>query len=264
MPSDRTEPVRRVCVTGAASGIGRAAADRFLAHGHDVVLADRDETALADAVDQLAGKYSGRVSARTVEVSVGEEVESLVKHLGGHGGPGHADPGRGRHERRVHRRHVGPRLGLHPGHELNGAFHCLKHATPLLRDSTAASVVAVGSVSAHVIRAGGGCAAYEVSKAGLVQLVRAFAVEQAPFGIRANIVSPGRIATRLGEHARQLAATVYTSAEGPRRVRHPFTAPLRHEGLPEEVAGVIHFLAGADAGYITGAELLVDGGYTAM
>lgn len=264
MGSEGTEPARRVCVTGAASGIGRATAGRFLAHGHAVVLADRDGTALADAADQLADKNPGRVSARVVDISAADEVEALFKHLAVTGGLDTLVLAAGVTSDGFVADMSAHDWGYILGTNLTGAFHCLKHATPLLRDSPVASVVAIGSVSAHVIGAGGGCAAYEVSKAGLVQLVRAFAVEQAPFGIRANVVSPGRIATRLGENTQRLAATVYTSADGPRRARHSFTAPLRTEGLPDEVAGAVCFLAGPDAGYVTGAELLVDGGYTAI
>ncbi|MEU1733436.1 SDR family oxidoreductase [Streptosporangium sp. NPDC020145] len=256
---------RRVCVTGAASGIGHAAAEIFLTRGDQVTLVDRDETALTQAAERLAAEHGAdRVRPYAVDVSVAEQVEDLFARIADAGGLDTLVLAAG-----VTSDGFVSDMSEHDwsyilGVNLTGPFLCLKRAAPLLRLSSGGSVVAVGSVSAHVIGAGGGCAAYEASKAGLVQLVRAFAVENAPYGVRANIVSPGRTATRLGENTRRLAETVYTSADGPRRERHSFGAPLRFEGRPEEIAGAIHFLAGDDARFVTGTELLVDGGYTAI
>ncbi|MEV4094495.1 SDR family NAD(P)-dependent oxidoreductase [Streptosporangium saharense] len=256
---------RRVCVTGAASGIGHAAADAFLANGHHVALVDRDENALTEAVERLTAEHGpGRALPYVVDIAVAGQVAVLFARLADTGGLDTLILAAG-----VTSDGFVSDMSEHDwsyilGVNLTGAFLCLKGAAPLLRRSSRGSVVAVGSVSAHVVGAGGGCAAYEASKAGLVQLVRAFAVENAPYGVRANVVSPGRTATRLGENTRRLAETVYTSADGPRRERHPFGAPLRFEGRPEEIAGAIHFLAGDDARFVTGTELLVDGGYTAI
>ncbi len=257
--------MRQVCVTGAASGIGLATARRFLTSGDAVVLADRDTGALRAAEAELASMCPDRVRAYEVDVSSEEQVRQLFSEPGAGGAgldclvlcAGVTSDGF---------------IASMSAHDwsyilsvnLTGAFLCLKYAAPLLQAAPSAAVVAVSSVSAHVIGAGGGCAAYEASKAGLVQLVRAFAVEHAADGIRANVVSPGRIRSRLGEHTSELAASVYTSADGPRRARQPFGAPPRYEGSADEVAGAVVYLAGTDAGFVTGTELLVDGGYTAI
>jgi NAD(P)-dependent dehydrogenase (short-subunit alcohol dehydrogenase family) len=250
----------RVCITGAASGIGRAAAARFAAAGDSLILVDRrpDDlrevaAGLRDTADTATEVCDVRHEAQVREVfaraAEAGPLDCLVL-CAGVTSDGFIETTT-EHD-----------WSYVLATNLTGTFLCLKYAVPLLRGAPAGSVVAVGSVSAHVVGAGGGCAAYEASKAGLVQLVRAFAVEHADDGIRANVVSPGRVRTNLGPHTRELRATVYTSPPGYERPRYPIRGPLRPEGTPEEIAEAIYFLGGPAAGFITGAELVVDGGYT--
>lgn len=143
---------------------------------------------------------------------------------------------------------------------LQGAFLVLKTFLPRMR-APGGSIVGIGSISADVIAAGGGAAAYEASKAAFTQLIRAVAFENAARGIRANIVAPGRIQTNLGNHRREDEQTTYTSRPDKFRIRDLKPIPMGRAGRPDEVAKLVRFLLSDDSAYITGANIPIDGGY---
>ncbi len=121
-------------------------------------------------------------------------------------------------------------------------------AYPALRDSGGA-VVAIGSILGSTPQAGWG--GYAAAKAALLSICQTLALEWATDGIRVNVVSPGRIRTPLSEPA-------YRDPE--RKALREAAIPLGRIGTPDDVASVVSFLAGPDAGYITGENLVVDGG----
>jgi glucose 1-dehydrogenase len=123
-----------------------------------------------------------------------------------------------------------------------------KAAYPALRDSRG-SVVAIGSILGSTPQAGWG--GYAAAKAALLSLCQTLAMEWAADGIRVNVVSPGRIRTPLSELAYQDPAS---------KAQREAPIPLGRIGTPDDVASVVSFLAGPDAGYITGENLVVDGG----
>ncbi len=117
--------------------------------------------------------------------------------------------------------------------------------------SSQGSVIAVASMSGMEPHAGGG--AYSASKAALIMLIRQIAQEWGPQGIRANVVSPGMTRTPLTE-------AVYADAEV--AARRNALVPLGRVAQPEDVAGVVGFLAGPDAAHVTGENIRVDGGFS--
>lgn len=123
------------------------------------------------------------------------------------------------------------------GDSLTAAFNIVRSSLPHLPSGS--SVVAVGSTNSFL--AAPGLAAYAAAKAGLDGLIRQLAMDYGPLGVRANIVAPATI--RDGEGG-ELAAGY----------------PLGRVGRPQDVASAVHFLASADAGFITGVTLPVDGG----
>lgn len=148
------------------------------------------------------------------------------------------------------------------GTNLTGTFLVLKHSLPLLNDGGA--IVTMGSVSSVVVTAGGNAACYEASKAGIVQLTRAVAIEYAGRGIRANCVSPGRVATNFRAHTEELRATQFSSKPTSLRSRPVKEGLLKEAATPEDVSGVVAFLISNDAAFVTGANIMVDGGYTCI
>ncbi|OLL19273.1 MULTISPECIES: SDR family NAD(P)-dependent oxidoreductase [unclassified Rhodococcus (in: high G+C Gram-positive bacteria)] len=127
-----------------------------------------------------------------------------------------------------------------------------KEAFPALRDSKG-SFIATGSVSG--ILPHGGLGAYSVAKAALIMMCQTLAMEWGPSGVRVNVVSPGPIRTpinsKLGNDPAELEA---------KAARRASILPIRRLGRPDDVAAAVAFLAGPDGGFITGENLVVDGG----
>jgi 3-oxoacyl-[acyl-carrier protein] reductase len=242
---------KRVLVTGGASGIGEATADRFLREGAHVVVLDRSREHLESAAGRL--RTSRGDGAELVleqgDVASGEDVDRVVgaavERLGGidvlvsNAGIAYAEPFLD-----ISRDHWDETQRVN----LTGMF------------------VVTQRVAREMVRAGGGTilltsstnglvgedryAHYNASKGGVTLLTKSLAIELGPHGIRVNAVCPGYIVTPL-------AASIDDPAfmeEYRRRL------PLRRLGKPEDVAGAFAFLASDDAAFITGETLVIDGG----
>ena len=243
-------------VTGAASGIGAAIAERLHEEGARVVVADID----AEAGEALAAKLdAGGVSAVFERLDVTDEAAwQRVVHdtLGRFGGldilvncAGVAVGGQEllQHDFANWRRILAINL--------DGVFLGLRYGGAAIVANGGGAIVNISSVAskAAVIRG----AAYCASKAGVAQLTKVAALEWAPLGVRVNSVHPGYVETPLvAELIRQ--APDADAMRAAAIARHP----IGRLGLPQEIANAVLFFASEEAGFATGAELLVDGGYT--
>ena len=233
----------RAIVTGGGAGIGAATARRLVAAGARVAILDRDGAAAAAVATELGADAievdvaDGAATTAAVREAA-ERLDGLTDVV--------ANAGVGRN-RPLHQ-YTDDEWRLVVGVNLDGTFHTLRAAIPLLLDGGGGSIVTVASLNAS--RPLQGEAPYNAAKAGVLALTRTAALEYAPT-IRANCVSPGMVATAL--------TSLITDDEAFTAVAEAGT-PLGRIGAPEDVAGVIAFLCSEAARYVTGQELIVDGG----
>jgi NAD(P)-dependent dehydrogenase (short-subunit alcohol dehydrogenase family) len=244
-------------VTGSASGFGRATAARLAEEGSSVVVADLDATGGAETVDIVRhiGSQAELVSADISSLKgATEAVDRAVERFGG------LDI-------------LVNNAGIAQGTErdtwdcdeevwdrvlrvnLKSVYACTKAAVPHLRTRGSGAIVNVASIAASVCVGG---AAYAASKGGIISFTRHVSRELASQNIRVNCVSPGYMRTpmstgeRLGLSNEEQDARI----EGFGRL-----VPMRRAGSVLDIANAIVYLASDDSAYVTGQEIVVDGGY---
>jgi NAD(P)-dependent dehydrogenase (short-subunit alcohol dehydrogenase family) len=240
----------KVLVTGAASGIGKAVSEKLAARGYELFLSDVDDEGIhkvAAALREGGCKVGCVADDLTDPAGPGRVVEAAANYLGGIRGvvsnAGFVIPGL---------------LTELSQDQFDAPFHLHVRATWLLGKAAytylkeaRGSFVATSSVaSEHPAPTFG---SYAASKAAEVAIVRQMAVEWGADGIRCNCISPSATATPL------YLKTVDES-ELKRRAE---TLPLGRLGMPEDMANVIAFLLGPESGFITGVNVMVDGGMSA-
>ncbi len=238
-------------ITGAASGIGRATAERFAAEGASLVVNDREAAALDSLVAALTGK-GAKAHAVSGDVSREADVRRLMDTaVQAHGGIDILVANAG----------VIPEADLAAATaelwdrtmatNARGMFLCCKFAAEVMVRRGKGAIVCLSSISAFAGQPGQ--AVYGPSKFVASGLTKHLAIDLAAKGVRINAVAPGTIAT---------PAVARMAKEGIDKVVK--LHPLGRMGRPEEVASAILFLASDEASFITGAVLPVDGGYLAQ
>jgi NAD(P)-dependent dehydrogenase (short-subunit alcohol dehydrogenase family) len=246
-------------VTGAGSGLGRAAALAFAEAGASVVCNDVDRVTVTETC-ALICERGGRAVPSVGDVSVAPDVEAIVETaLSEFGGLDvmHANAAISIYEELEHMR--SSTLDSILAVNLKGALLCAQAAIPPLRERGGGSIILVSSVQGY--QGLPGCVPYAAAKAGLVAAARTLATEVGRYGIRVNAIAPGTIDTPM------LQRDLGSMNPDERRdflARVNAANTLGRVGRPEEVAKAVMFLASDDASYITGTCLVVDGGYLAV
>jgi NAD(P)-dependent dehydrogenase (short-subunit alcohol dehydrogenase family) len=228
---------RRVVITGAASGIGKATALLFAKEGAAVALLDLDQQGVAETA-RLTGAHHFQVDIANDE-STNHAAERASKALGGIDGLVNA----------AGIMRVGPMAETPTSTwrqvlevNLTGTYLMSRACLPWLRKETGASIVNIAS-AAGLLPNAPGLTAYAASKGGVINLTRAMAAELAP-GIRVNSVCPGMVDTPMAADFRNNVGNY----------------ALKRIAEPTEIARVILFLTSAEGSYVTGAALAADGG----
>ncbi len=237
---------RAAIVTGAASGIGAASARAFAAEGARVLAVDMAPEGLA----VLAGEGIATLALDVSEPDAPERMVQAAMARFARLDVVFANAGVARHALAAETTDAAWDLQL--AVNLTAPFRLARAAAPHLAKSPAGRILVTSSVMAE--GADYGLAAYSASKAGLLGLVRSLALEWGKHGVTANAILPGAIATGMTQGA-------WDAAPGAADVWAK-KAALRRLGAPEDIARVAAFLAGDDAGFITGQAITVDGGLT--
>lgn len=253
---------KRAIVTGAAAGLGAGIVERLASDGWHVALIDvsPDVHETGQVIARRHGLEPDALVALVADVALEDEIEEAVRaavaRLGGLdlavanagiGGPGD------------------PVVDLAPAAfdrviavNLRGVFLTCRAAGRVMREAGAGSIVTITSIFAQQPVAGG--AAYCASKAAVEALTRSLALELAPAGVRCNAIAPGHMATEmhwdeLRSRAARHGSTFDDEVEAAR-----VAVPLGRHGTPSDVGDVVAFLASADAAYVTGQTIGVNGG----
>ena len=243
-------------ITGAGMGMGRAASVLFAEEGARVVVADINAKAAGETVE-LVKKAGGQALAVTGDVAVEADVKRMIEEGVGAFGALHVlynnagvlwkDKDRGVLET------DGVQWDRVMAINLKSVFWVTKHGVPHLRAAGGGSIILIGSVSALAgfTRAQD---AYTAAKGGLISLNKSLAIQFARDNIRSNVIHPGIVETPL--------QAPYLTDE--LRAEFKTGIPLGRIGQPRDIAYAALFLASDESGFMTGAEMIVDGGFMAQ
>lgn len=244
---------RVAVITGAGSGIGAATARRFAQEGAALVIADLSGTR-GDRVAREIKEAGGRAAMIKMDASDPEGVQAAIRlAIDTYGrldvmfnNAGYAEVASLENTSLESWNRV---MAV----TLTSTFLGIKYSIPIMRKQGGGSIINTASISGT--RGDYGLGSYNAAKAGVINLTRAAALENARDKIRVNCVCPGAINTRAPELIAGNRADEFRRLQGE-------AAPMGRMGEPEEIANTVAFLASDDASFITGEAIIVDGGMT--
>lgn len=235
-------------ITGGNSGIGKGIAEHFFQEGAKVVIFGRDKKTLEQAKNEM----NNQVLTVQGDVTDSESLKNLYDQTLSHFG---------KIDILIVNSGVGERLHINDVTEekfdhlvdinYRGAYFTVKYAIPHLK--SAASIILIGSISGHLTIKNQ--SVYASTKAAIIKLAQNLANDLGQYSIRVNSISPGYIKTPIFDQRLEKDPEYLT-----KRKQY---IPLHRIGVPEDIAKAALFLASEEASYITGADLIVDGGYSA-
>lgn len=240
-------------ITGAGSGMGRAAALLFAAEGAKVAAVDINEAQVRETADEIASKGGGAIALRA-DVSKSEDARRMVDDAAAKFGGlnivynNAGIEGDSAFLANMTEEQFDRVIAIN----LRGVFLGMKYSLPHLIKAGGGSIINQASIAGMVAVRGG--AGYCASKAGVIALTRVAALEYGRYNIRVNSICPGAIETPMAQRIRQGAAP------NPKAIQR--ISVLGRMAEADEIAKVALFLAGDDASFATGAPFVIDGGWT--
>lgn len=241
-------------ITGAARGIGKCLANAFADAGADVAIIDMDIEDAMKTAKEISEKYGKKVVAYKCNVTDSKDVERMmaafledygtidfaINNAGIFTGDAAIDIDSGNFKKVI-------------DVNLNGVFFTAQAAAKVMKaQGKKGSIISTASMSAHIVNVPQTIANYCASKAGVVHLSKALAVEWAKYGIRVNTVSPGYMKTEL------VATMTDMMPIWQEKV------PMDRLGVPDDLVGAYIYLASDASLYATGADIIVDGAYVCL
>lgn len=244
---------KNVVVTGAAQGIGKVVAKSFAKAGANVAIVDLNAEKAEEVAKEIAQEFSVKTISIACDVSNPDEVIAMAEKAE-------------KEFKTVDVLFNNAGINLHgPALEmtyetwskvlsvnLTGIFLVAKEIAKIMVKQGHGSIVNTGSMSASIINRPQAQCAYNASKAGVVHLTKSLAMEWIEHRIRVNSISPGYTATEMSINVPEEWSKVWME-----------TTPMARMAKPEEIANAVLYLADESSAYTTGADLLVDGGFTA-
>ena len=243
-----------VFVSGAASGIGAAVAERCLAEGAYVGLVDRDSAALDRFVDGLSDELRAKTSRYAIDIAIESDVAKAVDDLAGERGSIHGAVNCAGILGPVGPLHETPTEDYRElmSVNLDGLFFCMKHQLRHMAAARHGNIVNISSAAGTV--GFPTAAAYTAAKHGVIGLTKTCAIDYAESGIRVNAIAPGGVDTPL------IRATTCATPEGKQMIES--LHPMKRLASAEEIANAALFLVSDQASFVTGSVMAVDGGWT--